>query len=109
PLEYGHDSWIHDFTETLGGRRVLPTVLQLYRRHGRNASNWAFNSSERASPLVVMRPSAGKDLTFEYSKRRRARWLMRERVCALGPESFAQLCNAHTYEEVVQDLTRAIA
>jgi glycosyltransferase involved in cell wall biosynthesis len=108
-LDYGHDSWIHDFTEILGGRRVLPEVLQLYRRHGQNASNWAFNGTARATPLVVMRPSAGKDLTPEYTKRIGALSLMLQRVEALGPEAFAGLHAGRSYEAVTQDLRRAIA
>lgn len=107
PLEYGHDSWIHEFTEMVGGRKVLPRVLQLYRRHGQNASTWAFNGSERATPLDVMRPSAGKDLTGEYAKRCRALSLMLQRVRALGPEQFAELRAPRSYDQVVDDLIRA--
>jgi glycosyltransferase involved in cell wall biosynthesis len=108
-LDYGHDSWIHDFTEVIGGRRVLPRSLQLYRRHDQNVSNWAFNGGARASPLTVMRPSAGKDLSNEYSKRVRALSLMRERVQALGPERFATLVAGRTYAAVLEDITSAIA
>jgi glycosyltransferase involved in cell wall biosynthesis len=79
-LDYGHDSWIHDFTDLLGGRRALFEVLQLYRRHDSNVSTWAFNSSEKASRAVVMQPSAGKDLTGAYDNRLRALRLMLERV-----------------------------
>lgn len=108
-LDYGHDSWIHDFTEMVGGRRVVDQVLQLYRRHGANASNWAFNGTARATPLVVMRPSAGKDLTSEYAKRINALSLMRQRVRALGPAGFAELRAGRSYEAVERDLSRAIA
>jgi hypothetical protein len=107
PLEYGHDSWIHDFTEVLGGRRVLSRVLQLYRRHGANASNWAFNSSVRASPFVVIQPSAGRDLTREYAKRAQALLLMRERVEALGRNGLAELRIEGRYEAIIQHLTSA--
>jgi hypothetical protein len=109
PLEYGHDYWIHEFTEMVGGRRVLPRVLQLYRRHGQNASTWAFNGSGRATPLDVMRPSAGKDLSPEYAKRCRALSLMLQRVRALGPEQFAQMHAPCSYDQVVDDLIRATA
>lgn len=109
PLDYGHDSWIHDFTEMLGGRRVLPRVLQLYRRHGENVSNWAFNGTARASWLVVMKPSAGRDLSPEYAKRHRALSLMRKRVKALGPAGLAELGARPGYDELLNDLNRAIA
>jgi glycosyltransferase involved in cell wall biosynthesis len=108
-LDYGHDSWIHDFTEVLGGRRVVPQVLQLYRRHGANASNWVFNGSARATPFAVMRQSAGKDLTPEYAKRIRALTLMLERVQALGPEAYSEIHPRRDYDAVVRDLRRAIA
>jgi glycosyltransferase involved in cell wall biosynthesis len=107
-MNYGHDSWIHDFTEMLGGRRVFNRVLQLYRRHGANASNWAFDSSSRASPIDVMRPTAGKDLTQEYEKRIRVLAMMRERVSGLGHRRFAKLRTVKDFEAVIQDLTRAI-
>jgi glycosyltransferase involved in cell wall biosynthesis len=107
-LNYGHDSWIHDFTEALGGRRVLDQVLQLYRRHDANASNWAFNSRYRASPIDVMKPSAGKDLTSEYERRLRALALMRERVLALGTHRFAEVCSSKSFEAVLQDIERAM-
>lgn len=108
PLDYGHDSWIHDFTEMVGGRRVLPKVLQFYRRHDANASNWAFNGTARASPFVMMRPSAGRDLSPEYAKRIRALSLMLERVEALGRNKFSELRTSRGYDEVIADLERAV-
>jgi glycosyltransferase involved in cell wall biosynthesis len=109
PLEYGHDSWVHEFTEMLGSRRVLPRVLQLYRRHDDNVSNWAFNGPARASPIVVMRPSAGQDLGPAYANRVRALTLMRDRVVALGPTEYAAVGAARGFDEVVADFNRAIA
>ena len=107
PLEYGHDSWIHDFTEVLGGRRVLPRVLQLYRRHGANASNWAFNSSSRASPFALMQLSAGRDLTPEYAKRAQALLLMRGRLEALGPDELAELRIGGRQQAIIDRLSSA--
>lgn len=107
-LDYGHDSWIHDFTEVLGGRRIVEEVLQLYRRHGGNASTWTFDSPARASPILMMKPSSGKDLTSEYQKRIQALQLMRERVLALGPRRFEQVGASRNFNVVVDDLTRAI-
>lgn len=108
-LDYGHDTWIHDFTDILGGRRLLPAVLQLYRRHEHNASTWAFNGAARATPLGMMRPSAGNDLSGQYEKRILALSLMRERVEALGPQAYADLRAGRSYDAVVADFTRAIA
>jgi glycosyltransferase involved in cell wall biosynthesis len=108
PFNYGHDSWVHDFTEVLGGRRILKQVLQLYRRHESNASYWAFDSKSRASPIDVMRPSAGRDLTSEYNKRLRVLGLMRERVLALGRDRFDAIRSGKDFDTALQDLTRAI-
>ncbi len=107
-LNYGHDSWIHDFTEALGARRVIPEVLQLYRRHGGNVSSWAFNGSERASPLVVMQPSAGQDLTAAYANRIRALSLMLERVRAMTPDCYEQVNRNRSRERVISELERSV-
>jgi hypothetical protein len=108
-LDYGHDSWIHDFCDLLGGRRVLFDVLQLYRRHESNVSTWAFNSAEKASPAVVMKPSAGKDLTNAYDNRLRALRLMRERVQAVGQERHDLINRNRDYAAVLNEIDRAKA
>jgi glycosyltransferase involved in cell wall biosynthesis len=107
-LDYGHDSWIHDFSEHLGARRVLFDVLQLYRRHENNASTWAFTSKELASPAVVMRPTAGKDISPAYVKRLRALRLMRERVGALGTNEHDLLNGNLSYTEVIRRIDGSI-
>ena len=109
PLNYGHDSWIHDFCDLLRGRRVVPQVLQLYRRHEGNVSTWAFNSADRASPTVVMQPSAGKDLTDAYDNRLRALRLMRERVEAVGQHEHDRLNRNRSYAAVLADIDHAMA
>jgi hypothetical protein len=107
-LNFGHDSWLHDFTHVLGGRLVLEQPLQLYRRHGENASTWAFNGSARATPFVMMRPTSGQDLSPMYENRVRALSLMRGRVEALGRERFGELRCHSNYDEVLTDLSCAI-
>lgn len=108
-LDYGHDSWIHDFADMVGGRKVVDDVLQLYRRHDENVSNWAFNGSAKASPKVVMQPSAGSDLTGAYDKRVTALKLMRERVEGLGPDRFAALRTGRDFKHVLAGFDHAIA
>ena len=109
PLNYGHDSWIHDFCDLLDGRRMLAVVLQLYRRHEGNVSTWAFNSAERASPTMVMQPSAGKDLTDAYDNRLRALRLMRERVQVLGEAEYDRINRNRSYTDVLTEIDRAMA
>ncbi len=43
----GHDNWIVDWANGLGAALVCDEVLQLYRRHGGNASNVLPNSTRR--------------------------------------------------------------
>ena len=108
-LNYGHDSWLHEFCDMLGGRRVLREVLQLYRRHESNVSNWAFNSTEKASPAVVMQPSAGQDLTAAYDNRLRALRLMRSRVVALGQAGHDRINRNRGHAAVLAEFDHAIA
>jgi glycosyltransferase involved in cell wall biosynthesis len=107
-LEYGHDSWIHDFSEHLGARRVLFEVLQLYRRHASNASTWAYTSAEKANPLVVIRPTAGKDISPAYDTRLRALRLMLERLEAMGPETHDRFNRKLRHAEVVSRVKGSI-
>ena len=108
-LEYGHDSWIHDFTHIIDGRYVLDEELQFYRRHGKNVSNWVFDGSERASMKAVMRPSAGKDLRPAYEKRIATLELMTVRVRDLGQEGYGKLNASTSYANVLLELKHAIS
>jgi len=42
-----HDSWIVSIAEGMGRKHIYPEVLQFYRRHGRNESEWIVNSNTR--------------------------------------------------------------
>lgn len=106
-LEYGHDSWIHDFTHMVGGRYVLEETLQLYRRHGGNASNWAFDGSARATMQNVVEPSAGKDLRPAYEKRIATLDLMEVRLTSLGPAAYAKIGGLKPFSVVLAELDRA--
>ena len=106
-LDYGHDSWIHDFTHMIGGRYVLETPLQLYRRHGGNVSNWAFDGSACATMQNVIKPSAGKDLRPAYDKRIAALDLMIIRLVTLGSANYTKLGVLKSFAEVLSELNYA--
>ncbi len=61
-----HDKWLHECAHWLGVRRVVPHVLQLYRRHGQNASNFDISRPQRTgrvgSYLHTLRGSAQDSL-----------------------------------------------
>jgi glycosyltransferase involved in cell wall biosynthesis len=42
-----YDEWLHFMGSNLGLRKVIPEVLQLYRRHGENTSLVAVNSAKK--------------------------------------------------------------
>lgn len=106
-LDYGHDSWIHDFTHMIGGRYVLETVLQFYRRHGGNVSNWVFDGSARATMHDVVKPSAGQDLRPAYEKRMATLDVMVSRLLSLGPDNFAKLGTPVRFADLLSELKRA--
>lgn len=107
-LDYGHDSWIHDFTHMIGGRYVLKQTLQFYRRHGNNVSNWAFDGSARATMQNVVKPSAGKDLRPAYEKRIATLELMIVRLTSLGPLAYSKLGHLKPFSDVLSELKRAM-
>lgn len=106
-LDYGHDSWIHDFTHMIGGRYVLEQTLQFYRRHGNNVSNWAFDGSARATMQNVVKPSAGKDLRPAYEKRMATLDLMTNRLNSLGTAAYTKLGTLIPFSDVLSELKRA--
>lgn len=103
-LDFGHDSWIHECSLALDSRLVLPDVLQLYRRHANNASTWAFDGKARATPLTIMKPSAGQNLTPIWNKRVRALQLVSDRIRALGPEEYALLGARRSYGDAIKEV-----
>lgn len=44
-----HDTWVVGIANGLGRRRILPEVLQYYRRHGSNESHWIVNRTTRVT------------------------------------------------------------
>ena len=107
-LDYGHDSWIHDFTQLIGGRYVLKHTLQLYRRHGGNVSNWAFDGSAKATMQNVLKPSAGKDLRPAYIKRLLTLDLMKSRMTDFGLDHYLKLNSPIPYSDVLLSIDHAI-
>lgn len=107
PLDYGHDTWVNEFAAVLGAKRIIERPLQDYRRHISNASYTAMDGSARATPLTILRPNIGKDLTPEWKKRRSAIEEMHRRVIALGRDGFAELGTRRSWDEVVADLEHA--
>lgn len=49
-----HDIWINKLADLLGLRLIIERPLQLYRRHGKNASSSPFNSTARTSRLKML-------------------------------------------------------
>lgn len=44
-----HDNWIVGIADGLGRKRIHPEVLQYYRRHGDNESQWIVNRTKRVT------------------------------------------------------------
>ncbi|GAB3374832.1 glycosyltransferase family 2 protein [Azotobacter armeniacus] len=49
-----HDIWINKLADLLGLRLIIERPLQFYRRHGNNASNSPFNSTDKTSRLKML-------------------------------------------------------
>lgn len=106
-LDYGHDSWIHDFAHLMDVRHVLDLKLQFYRRHGNNVSNWAFNGSDRATMRNVIQPSLGQDLRAAYEKRITTLDVMSTRLAALGTDAYSKFGARRSYGDVLAEIQHA--
>ena len=65
-----HDTWLHALANSLEIRAVLEESLQLYRRHGSNASSSNYSRLTPLRPQAVYREMLGKS-SLEYTKRRK--------------------------------------
>lgn len=106
-IEYGHDTWINEFTAFLGGKRIIERPLQCYRRHGSNVSFTVLDAPKRATPFMIMAPSRGQDLTRQWQRRVIALSEMHRRLLAFGPERFAELRTDRSWEKALTDLDAA--
>lgn len=52
---HGHDGWINTLAKALDVRHFDPSVLQLYRRHGTNTSEWLTTRLTPASRWLLLR------------------------------------------------------
>ena len=105
-LAYGHDKWLHDVAHVIGSRHVLEQSLQLYRRHGSNASTWAFDGTKCATWQDMVKPTVGMDLRPAYQKHRKALNLIESRLITLGSETYAELGAPRSFFEVLSDLKK---
>lgn len=54
PKFHAHDTWLNKLSNILEVKKVLPSVLQFYRRHGGNASNCIYSRTKRQTPLNLI-------------------------------------------------------
>lgn len=59
--EFVHDTWLNRLALLLKVKKVFPCVLQYYRRHGDNTSDWLASRTTRQSSIDLARAYKGKD------------------------------------------------
>ena len=97
-----HDSWVVGIADALGRKRVLPEVLQYYRRHEQNESQWIVNRTTRVTRWSVRVERWKRSVTRKRSARSENRkrkklelspqWLLREwaqETLKSAPEPYA--------------------
>lgn len=50
----GHDNWVVGFATRMDRRLILPQVLQFYRRHDNNESDYIANSTKKINKLTAL-------------------------------------------------------
>ena len=64
-----HDAWIVNFADALDAKMIHDCVLQLYRRHGNNESNFLVNSTRRVTKWDVYKSLIMKSRSHLNMKR----------------------------------------
>lgn len=81
PLESrSHDGWINGLADALQARVMLPDVLQYYRRHGSNASDWLMSRAKKPSRFHRIRKGSLEDVQDDLSRRLKLSSIMRTRI-----------------------------
>jgi len=80
PLKYGHDRWLHAVAEALEGRLVVTEALQLYRRHGNNASTLLFDGARSPGWKDMVGASGGLDMRRVYANQRKVLGVIEARL-----------------------------
>jgi hypothetical protein len=81
-----HDTWIHALSERLHIRRLLPDVLQDFRRHERNTSRWLASSTTRIGALDRVQAYKNENSRLWCEKRIVRLNLLAQRIKQVGPE-----------------------
>lgn len=54
PASYrAHDNWIVSFAEGMGRKQIIPEVMQWYRRHEKNESQFIANRTQKLTPFAL--------------------------------------------------------
>lgn len=56
-----HDTWLNRLSLSLQAKRVVPTVLQYYRRHGDNTSCWIGSRTTKQTQFHLLKAYLDKD------------------------------------------------
>lgn len=96
PYNHGtfvHDAWIHELGNLLGVREFVPDVLQYYRRHGSNTSDWVGNRLDKITGADFARWKWAQDSRDYCLLRRRQldELARRLRECSTRPSSLSDI------------------
>ena len=107
-LSFGHDKWIHDFSEILNARKIIYKNLQKYRRHSDNSSSWVFDNQRKANWKDMLMPSIGKNMVPSYQKEIQIYTIMKERILKIEDDKYLKLQINLGKKEVINKIENKI-
>ena len=75
-----HDTWINRLALDLAAKRVLPKVMQHYRRHGSNTSTWIACRTEKLNQLDLYKEYRNADPRLFYLHRLKQLQVVEQRL-----------------------------
>lgn len=82
-----HDTWFNRLSLILDAKIIVPEVLQYYRRHGNNTSDWLASRTVRQNQLDLVRAYKGRDPRPYALKRLEQLEVLKQRLEASLPMS----------------------
>lgn len=80
--QISHDGWINGLADVIGVRVMVEESLQLYRRHGQNASDWQMSRTEKPSRFDGFRRFGLQDAREGWARELRRLEVMHSRIAS---------------------------
>jgi glycosyltransferase involved in cell wall biosynthesis len=99
--EYAHDTWLHDISNRLKMRKVCHEILQDYRRHQSNTSQWIGSSTTKVNSFSLIKEYRNIDTRDWCHVRLKKYDLLADRIRTAGLDTLNQYNLGYRVEQAL--------